>query len=272
MKVMLLTNLSDLERNVAFAARLCYMSDGTNPIEYLEKMPKATIHKQINLLANVGHESPIEHAQVTFYIEGVSRVLLAQLTRHRHASYSVQSQRYVKLIGEDGMDMVIKPPAIAENEEANAIFVKSVTEAIDAYNKIADILSDKYFNELIADVDEEVRDSELYRKQMHDKAEKLAIEDARYVLPQAIKTRLEMSMNARSLKNFFALRCCNRAQWEIRELATAMYTLCVKEAPYLFSDMGPSCCSRSGRCSEGHMSCGKMKDVQEKFKRIRMGK
>lgn len=164
-----------------------------------------------------GHHSTIEHASFTFAVEGVSRVLLAQLTRHRHASFSVQSQRYC---GAD-LDVVI-PQSMAD---------------LDLLDEIVEV--------------------RCAVRKLYEKAKKLKKpdEDIRYFTLQAGKTRLVMTMNARELHHFFSLRCCNRAQWEIREMAWEMLKLCKEAAPQIFEHAGPPCVY--GRCTEGRMSCGK---------------
>lgn len=165
-----------------------------------------------------GHESVAEHAVFTFVIEGISRVTLAQLTRHRLASFSVQSQRYR---GADA-DSVVIPESYAAH----------------AYRGSVDALL--------------MQATELYNAMVYDG---VATEDARYILPQGITTTLMMTSNARELRHFFALRCCNRAQWEIRQLADEMLKLCKQAAPVLFADAGAGCVR--GRCPEGSKSCGK---------------
>ena len=167
-----------------------------------------------------GHESVIEHASVTFLIEGVSRALLAQLTRHRIASFSVQSQRYVDM-GE--ADMVI-PDSIAKSESL-----------MSGYSSLMSMINGMYRT---------LRDAGVPK------------EDARMVLPNACETRLGMTMNCRELRHFFALRTCNRAQWEIRQLADAMLERCKRIAPIIFEDAGCACMAGKP-CPEGKMSCGK---------------
>jgi thymidylate synthase (FAD) len=166
-----------------------------------------------------GHTSVLEHASFTFRIDGVSRALLAQLTRHRIASYSVESQRYVDM-GE--MPCVI-PQTIAERPEVLEEY-KQVLAHIKAFYRYA--------------VDQGI-----------------PAEDARYASPQAACTQLIVTMNARELQHFFSMRCCNRAQWEIREMADQMLMLCQNAAPELFSKAGPGCVR--GKCPEGKMSCGR---------------
>lgn len=253
MKVTLIEHTPQPEKLIAASAKLCYSESSCEDI--MEGLDEEKTQSFVKMLAELGHESPIEHVSFTFAIEGVSRSLLAQITRHRHASFSVQSQRYVR---QDNF-IYITPPAIAEDNDINDIFVKSMNDAFDSYNKIADMLEQKYIKEYIS--------SGLSEKQAESKAEKKAIEDARFVLPNACETKMVMTMNARSLYNFFKLRCCNRAQWEIRELATEMYRLCYKVAPTLFASAGPSCCS--GGCAEGKMTCGQIEEVRTKFKNIK---
>jgi len=188
----------------------------------------------------------------TFGIEGVSRSLLAQITRHRIASYSVKSQRYVK----EGQFEFITPPAIAENPEAHKLYIESMEQAQATYNQLADILSEKYIVENL--------EAGMAEKQAKNQAEKKAIEDARFVLPNACETKMIVTMNARSLMNFFHHRCCSRAQWEIRALADEMLRLVKEVAPTLFSLAGPSCVA--GPCPEGKMTCGKAAEMRKKYK------
>lgn len=163
-----------------------------------------------------GHESVLEHAVFTFRVEGLSRAALAQLTRHRLASFSVQSQRYVRI---NGIDLVM-PESIRNS---------------DFYEEARSLLEDVM---------------NLYRR-MVDAG--IPAEDARYVTPQAVPTSLIMTMNARELRHFFSLRCCNRAQWEIRHLADEMLKLCKQTAPEIFRDAGPGCVSKG--CPE-KIACG----------------
>ena len=158
----------------------------------------------------------------TFGIEGVSRSLLAQITRHRIASFSVQSQRYVM---ETNMQYVT-PPEIAAIPEAAEKYQKAMADAETSYHELTAILKEKHLKEMLA--------SGMNEKAADSAAEKKAIEDARFVLPNACETKMIVTMNARSLYNFFHLRCCNRAQWEIRELATQMLMLVREAAPLLF--------------------------------------
>lgn len=209
----------------------------------------------VETLAEMGHESPIEHVSFTFAIEGVSRSLLAQITRHRHASFSVQSQRYVK----KNKFVYITPPSVSEDIEVNDIYNRAMAGAYDAYNSICDKLSRKYFNEFIS--------AGVCEKEARSKSEKKAAEDARFVLPNACETKMAVTMNARSLLNFFKLRCCNRAQWEIRSLAEEMFRICYAAAPSLFCSAGPPCCR--GNCTEGKMSCGQAVQTRLKYEKMK---
>lgn len=249
MKVTLLAHTPEPEKVVAAAAKLCY-SNSTIESLYDKQTPDA-VERFLNMLTEIGHESPIEHCSFTFGIEGVSRSLLAQITRHRIASFSVQSQRYVM----EKEFSFVTPPEIAADEEALAIFDQSMNDAIESYRKLTDILKAKHKAALMGSgMDEKAADK---------KAEKMAIEDARFVLPNAADTQMVVTMNARSLMNFFHHRCCNRAQWEIRAVADEMLRLCKEVAPHLFAYAGPSCVK--GKCPEGNMTCGKMREMQEKY-------
>ena len=170
-----------------------------------------------------GHESVLEHCKFTFQVEGVSRALLAQLTRHRIASFSVQSQRYVKLAG--GFPYVT-PPRIRDLGPEDVKLYENQMQQIA-----------RWYDGWLA------------------KLGKDGAEDARFVLPNACCTKLVLTMNVRELRHFFALRCCNRAQWEIRRLAFELLRLCKEEAFILFAHAGPGCVR--GSCPEGAKSCGK---------------
>ena len=247
MKVTLITHTPEPEKIIAAAARLCY-SD-TSAANLMEGMNDEKAQSFVEMLSAMGHESPIEHITFTFGIEGVSRTLLAQITRHRIASFSVQSQRYVR---QDNFQY-ITPPAIADNPEASGIYLKAMENAVRDYNRISSILEEKYYQEFI--------NQGISEKKARSSAEKKAIEDARFVLPNSCETKIMVTMNARSLLNFFKLRCCNRAQWEIRELACEMLRLCSQVAPSVFRNAGASCCN--GNCPEGKMSCGKTEEVRK---------
>lgn len=249
LKVKLLRYTLDGEKLVAQAAKLCYSSVTIEEIE--EDLNEKKVDNFINMLMNLGHESPIEHVSFTFGVEGISRVLSHQLVRHRIGSYSQQSQRYVRL---DGFDYVI-PPAIADIPEAKEMFQKAMKEDQQYYNQITEMLYNDYLKKYMDRGESE--------KSARNKAEKSSIEDARYVFPNACETKIIFTMNTRSLFNFFRLRCCNRAQWEIRLLATEMLRLVKGVYPSLFKNAGPECIT--GSCPEGKMTCGKINEVREKF-------
>lgn len=249
--VTLLNYSGNPEKIISAAAKLCYSSSGTKDI--LEGLTEEKTESFLNMLTEIGHESPIEHASFTFAIEGVSRSLLAQLTRHRLASYSVKSQRYVK----EGQFEFVVPPEIENLPEARKIYIKAMEDDQKTYNELADILQKKHYDNLVA--------TGMDEKQAKKNSEKMAIEDARFVLPNACETKLIMTINARSLMNFFHHRCCNRAQWEIRELANKMLDLVKEVSPILFKNAGPSCVC--GACPEGKMSCGKILEVRERYKK-----
>lgn len=253
-KVFLLSTTYDPQRVVASAAKLCYSSSDIESL--VEKQSEEKIKSFINMLVEMGHESPIEHAVFTFGIENVSRALLAQITRHRIASFSVQSQRYVKSSQFD----FITPPRIEAIPEALEIYDEYMAHAQATYDKLAKLLADKEAVEMFGENPTE---------EQYKKAEKAVLEDARFVLPNGAATKMVLTMNARSLMNFFAHRCCNRAQWEIRALAEDMLKLCLEVAPDLFNKAGPSCICEP--CPEGKMTCGKMLEMREKYAKMRNG-
>ncbi|MBQ7886859.1 MAG: FAD-dependent thymidylate synthase [Clostridia bacterium] len=229
-RVALVRHTADPEALTALGARLCYAGgDIDRLLSIIEtKDQKAFVEK----IMSMGHESVLEHVSFTFLIEGVSRVLLAQLTRHRIASFSVQSQRYVSYASGFGY---IVPPAIRNLGE----------EAVEEYQAQMAQIQSWY---------------EGWQKKLGDAGEK-SNEDARFVLPNACETRILMTMNARELRHFFALRMCSRAQWEIRQMATSMFEQCCRVAPAMFRDAGPGCLR--GACPEGEKSCGRAKEIKE---------
>lgn len=256
MKVTLIAHTPMPEKVIASSAKLCYSAATIDTV--MDGLTEEKTASFVDMLAEIGHESPIEHASFTFGIEGVSRSLLAQLTRHRMASYSVQSQRYVR----EKMFEFVFPPEIEAIPEAAEEYRKAMEEDQAHYDRLTAILKEKHLSVMLAGGMDE--------KEANRAAEKKAIEDARFVLPNACATKIMMTMNARSLMNFFHHRCCQRAQWEIRELAEKMYALCVEVAPHLFQNAGPSCVS--GKCPEGRMSCGKAAEMRVRYAALRDGK
>ncbi len=239
--VRLLKQTPQPEELIAMGAKMCYSS--VNVDELREGIKKKDQSGFIENLAEMGHFSPFEHASFTFAAEGVSRSLLAQITRHRIASFSVQSQRYVSehsQTNEDGVFDYIIPPRIKEMGE----------EYVEVFNEQMATIQKWY---------------DFWLTKLENQGEK-GHEDARFVLPNAAGTKIMVTMNVRELLHFFRLRCCNRAQWEIRELATEMLRLVKKEAPNIFKNAGPRCLT--GPCPEGKMSCGKQAEVREKFSRL----
>jgi thymidylate synthase (FAD) len=241
MKVTLLAHTPDPEKLVATAAKLCYSSSNIEGIG--DGLSREKVEDFIGRLMGMGHESPVEHCTFTFGVEGVSRALLAQLTRHRIASYSVKSQRYVS---EKQFDYVI-PPEIDKDPKAKALYIHTMEQLQAKYEELAALLKT---NHIKAGMDPSA-------------AQKKANEDARFVLPNACETQLIMTFNVRSLFNFFHHRCCERAQWEIRALADEMLRLVKEVAPVLFRFAGPSCLK--GACPEGKMSCGKMAEKRKQY-------
>ena len=254
MKVYLLAHTEMPEKVVAGAAKLCYSDSGVE--ELMEGLTDENTRRFVRTLSEVGHESPVEHASFTFGIEGVSRSFLAQMTRHRLASFSVQSQRYVRL---DDFSYVT-PPAISDDPEALKIYDEMMRRDAEAYEAISDILKEKYI--------QEYTEQGLTKKSAASKAEKRAIEDARFVLPNACTTNMVMTMNVRELRHLFMVRCCNRAQWEIHAVCDEILKLVYKVAPTLFEASGPSCVA-TGKCPEGKMTCGKFAEVQEYYRKLK---
>lgn len=249
MLVRLLAHTNDPEKTIAAAAKLCY-SDAEIQTLLDGLTPEATA-LFLQKLNDVGHASPIEHASFTFGIEGVSRAFLAQITRHRIASFSVQSQRYVRL--EDFRYVV--PPEIEKVPEAKQQFVEAMNTDAQQYLALVQKLEEAHTKTLL--------EQGLSEKQARAKAAKQANEDARFVLPNACETKMVVTMNCRSLLNFFNLRCCNRAQWEIRAVADEMLALVYPLAPHIFANAGPRCLT--GPCPEGRMCCGKQAEVRQKY-------
>ena len=225
MQVKLLRYTPEPEKTVAMSARLCYSPIGAAQLE--EKITDEQAAKLVRKLVEMGHFSTLEHVSFTFAIEGVSRVLTHQLVRHRIASYSQQSQRYVK---EHDFETIM-PLSIAARPVEREKFEKLMGEIRNLYTEWTEM--------------------------------GIPAEDARYILPNAAETKIVVTMNVRSLYNFFSLRCCSRAQWEIRALADKMLAEVKEVAPVLFEKAGPSCVT-NGICTEGAMTCGRLAALQAK--------
>lgn len=221
MNVKLLTHTPEPERVVACAAKLCYSSKVDIDSLWESLDPEAT-NKFIKKIVELGHQSVLEHVTFTFAIEGVSRSLLSQISRHRvGVSLSVRSQRYCN---EGNCDFIV-PNSIASNKETLEFFNDYVDDIKCQYNYLQKIYG-------------------------------ISNDDARALLPNATATRMIVTMNVRELLHFFNLRCCNRASNEIQMLAYKMLILCKEVSPLLFSKAGASC-DTLGYCPEGHMCCGR---------------
>lgn len=226
------------ELTIARAARLCYSSADYKTIS--QKIVSERAQILVRQLIQLRHLSAIEHASFTFLIEGVSRAMTHQLVRHRIASYSQQSQRYVSHEAQksDGQFPYITPPSVIK---------------ADLQNWFADKM--RMIQEWYDFLCEKLREVGLKGEDVY--------QDARYILPNATQTRIMVTMNARELHHFFTLRCCNRAQWEIRSVAIEMLKKVKRVAPVLFENAGPPCLR--GPCPEGHRSCDKIKQVRSFF-------
>jgi thymidylate synthase (FAD) len=246
MKVELLAHTPEPEKVIATAAKLCYSSSDISTLQ--DNLTEDKITKFIDMLMSLGHESPVEHVSFTFGIEGISRACSHQLVRHRIASYSQKSQRYVS----ENQFEYITPTAIENVPSAKSKYDELMNYIQSEYNTIRDELINYHI-------------SEGYDKKV---AEKMANEDARYVLPNACETKIIVTMNIRSLFNFFRHRCCLRAQEEIRILANEMLKLCLQKAPHIFANAGPSCIA-NGKCPEGKMTCGKYNEMKEFYNKMK---
>lgn len=227
MKVVLLQHTPDPELTVALAARLCYSKVGIEELK--QKLTSSDINAFLDKIMSLGHQSVLEHASFTFGIEGISRVTSHQLVRHRVASYSQQSQRYVS---HKEQFSVVVPPEVAKNPEMQELFESEMQRLHEAYARMVDA--------------------------------GIPAEDARYLLPNATETKIVVTMNARELLHFFGVRCCERAQWEIRAMSVEMLKAVREIAPTIFRNAGPGCLA--GPCPEGTMTCGKAAEVRERFR------
>lgn len=230
MKAKLLRYTADADLLCGTAA-LTTTKSGT-PSEILEKMNPEAAKRIIRRVTGYGHGSVIEHASFTFSLEGVSRAMTHQLVRHRIASYTQQSQRYVAY---NTSESYVTPPSIERNAQAQRVFDEALGKISKAYQVLLKLGISK--------------------------------EDARFILPGAAKTNIIVTMNARELRHFFNLRCCARAQWEMREVAVEMLKQARKAAPALFEGCGPTCVEL-GYCPEGKMKPSEC-SIDELKKRFR---
>jgi len=234
MEVKLIAHTPNPDLVCAAAARTSRST--LSPSELFEKASSTEgREKALKLLKEIiksGHASITEHVSFTFSVSGVSRALTHELVRHRLASFTQQSQRYVRVSGEDSF---VIPHTIKQNEKSLKLFKSALTDIQRDYNELISL--------------------------------GVPVEDARYILPNATKTTITITMNGRELLHFFSLRCCDRAQWEIRELAEMMVKECRKVAPVIFEKAGPSCV-QMGTCPEGEFSCGKLKEMREKYAKL----
>ncbi len=216
MNVRLLRHTEDAELLCSAAAHSCYSKSTSGQL--IDAMDRETAERRLEKVVSMGHQSVMEHASYTFSLEGVSRVLTHQLVRHRMASYSQQSQRYVSMEEAD----YVTPHSIEEDETTRKSYQELMDRIWVTYRELSNVVP---------------------------------VEDARYVLPNACTTNITVTMNARELWHFFSLRCCNRAQWEIREVADLMLAEVKRVCPVIFRNAGPPCVR--GKCPEGKMSCGR---------------
>lgn len=268
MKVTLLAHTPMPEKTVACAAKLCYSDSSVDAL--YEGLTQEKTDSFIEMLSEIGHESPIEHASFTFAIEGISRACSHQLVRHRIASYSQKSQRYVS----EAQFAYVTPPAVAQDPEAERLYRDTMGEIQQAYDRLRDAILLRYIREYLDENGEEqpsgeelAADFRNTHKKEYTAFLKKAQEDARFVLPNACETSIIVTMNARSLMNFFRHRCCNRAQWEIKAVADEMLRLVLEVAPTLFRNAGPSCVR--GSCPEGKMSCGKISEMRAYYQAMK---
>jgi thymidylate synthase (FAD) len=229
MLVKLIHHTPNPEYAVALAARLCYSPVSIDTLQ--EKLSGNDIKAFLVKIMSLGHQSVLEHATFTFGIEGVSRVTTHQLVRHRIASFSQQSQRYVS--HKDQFAAVL-PPSI----DANPLMKERFADQLRSIHR--------FYGEMVE--------------------AGIPAEDARYILPNATESKIMVTMNARELYHFFRLRCCERAQWEIRAMAVEMLKIVKVVAPVIFADSGPGCLV--GDCPEGRMTCGKSAEVRNFYKNL----
>ncbi len=230
--VILLQCTPEPERLVALAARLCYSPVSIGDLQ--QEISRKDVRDLVDRVLSMGHASVLEHVTLTYGVEGISRATSHQLVRHRIASYSQQSQRYVA-----AAFGYVTPPSLGRRK--------------------GDRMAERFRRHM-------KKSAELYQEMLEAG---IPAEDARFVLPNATGTKILISMNARELHHFFALRVCRRAQWEIREMAKRMLAIAYEKAPLLFEKAGPGCLR--GRCPEGKMSCGDAMGVKAEIAALRGG-
>ncbi|MBI5420252.1 MAG: FAD-dependent thymidylate synthase [Deltaproteobacteria bacterium] len=244
MNVVLLQSTPEPERLVALAARLCYSPAAIADLQ--EEVSRKDVRKLVRRILSMGHASVLEHVTFTFGVEGISRATSHQLVRHRIASYSQQSQRYVS-----AAFGYVTPKSIGDGEGGPKKSAGEGGKRPALHGKF-----EKHME----------KSARLYEEML---AAGVPPEDARFVLPNATETRILVTMNARELHHFFALRLCRRAQWEIREMARRMLIIAKEKAPLLFENAGPGCLR--GRCPEGKMTCGDPEGVRREFAALDRG-
>jgi thymidylate synthase (FAD) len=237
-KVRLVQHTERPDEVIASAARLCY-AESTDGL--LDRDSAEDAAALVRRLTAMGHHSPLEHASFTFYLEGVSRVLTHQLVRHRIASYSQRSQRYV---AHDRFDYLVPPQLEGHTVKVDG----NEVDAVKYFEETMDLIAARYaaLNDALGRTGERSN------------------EDARYVLPNACETKIFVTMNARELLHFFSERLCQRAQWEIRHVAEMMLAEARPIAPAALQGAGPKCV-RLGGCPEGKMTCGRYAEMVARY-------
>lgn len=277
LNVVVLSHTPEFEQNIVRGARLCYSSASIE--ELRDKVTPENAEKFLNMILEIGHGSILEHSSITFGIEGVSRSLTHQLVRHRiGSSYSQKSQRYVS----EGQFEYIIPKPIAKYDYLKEDYIRCMERLQEDYNQLTQGLLMEQIKEYVeagranekleeaiirkCDREEVIQLFKESDKKLYSKFEKIAIENARYVLPNACETKIQVTMNVRALFNFFKERLCDRAQEEIRDMAFEMWKVCMEIAPTIFKYAVPTCVH--GKCKEGSMSCGKMLYYKQKHGEI----
>ncbi|MFP4248397.1 MAG: FAD-dependent thymidylate synthase [Armatimonadota bacterium] len=237
-KVHLVQHTERPDEVIASAARLCYAESTEGLLDRDSAEDAGALVRRLNAM---GHHSPLEHASFTFYLEGVSRVLTHQLVRHRIASYSQRSQRYV---AHDRFDYLIPPQFEGRVVEVDG----EEMDAVTYFEETMHLIAERYaaLNDALGRTGERSN------------------EDARYVLPNACETKIFVTMNARELLHFFSERLCQRAQWEIRHVAEMMLAEARDVAPAALQGAGPKCVRRGG-CPEGKMTCGRYTEMVARY-------